>query len=179
MRLWRLGLPLLLLGLGLAGCRLPWPGGPSPQERQEAARAERNRRDRDRCLRDRELVGQQLAQLNATRRELARIRSSAYVPSPRPEAPDPALALRFSQADQELDAVRHQEALALWRQAESQRYDDWLRNHTTLQQRLEQQERRELEQLRQRNSSLFEPADPSRLNPRAVEKYSRCDPARF
>jgi hypothetical protein len=176
---WRFSLALLLLGLGLAACRLPQVGGPSPQEREQTGKAERNRRDRERCLRDRELVGQQLAQLSATQRELARVRASTYVPSPRPEAPDPALAPRFSQADQELDALRHQEALALWRQGESQRYDAWLQTHTTLQRRLELQERREMEQLRRRNSSLFEPTDPSRLNPRAVEKYSNCDPARF
>ncbi len=176
---WRIGLALLL-SLGLtAACRLPWTGGPSPQQRQAAELAERNRRDLERCLRDQDRVRQELAQLGTTRRELGRIQAESYGPSPRPLAPDPALAARFSQADQELDAVRYQEALARWRQAESQRYDDWLQSHTTLQRRLEDQERRQIEQLRLRNSSLFEATRPNQLNPKAVEKYSSCDPARF
>jgi hypothetical protein len=170
-------LPLVLL---LASCQQrPAPSSPSPQEREAAARAERNRRDLERCLRDREAVQRQLAELTQTRRQLAQVKTDVYVAAPRPRPMDPALAARFSLADQELDTIRHQEAVARWRQEEGRRYAEWLRQHTVLQQRLEKQERQELNRLRSLNSSLFDKAEPNRLVQPAVEKYSSCKPESF
>lgn len=169
-------LPLVLL---LASCQQRPAPSPSPQQRAEAARAERNRKDLERCLRDRDSLRRQLAELNRTRRQLAQVKADVYVAAPRPRPMDPALAARFSLADQELDAIRHQQAVARWRQEESRRYAEWLQAHTVLQQRLEKQERQELSRLRSLNSSLFETAEPNRLAQTAVEKYSSCKPESF
>jgi chaperonin cofactor prefoldin len=169
-------LPLVML---LASCQQRPAPSPSPQEREAAARAERNRKDLERCLRDRDAVQRQLAELSRTRRQLAQVKTDVYVAAPRPRPMDPALAARFSLADQELDTIRHQEAVARWRQEGSRRYAEWLQQHTLLQQRLEKQERQEVNRLRSLNSSLFDKAEPNRLVQPAVEKYSSCKPESF
>jgi DNA repair exonuclease SbcCD ATPase subunit len=169
-------LPLVLL---LVSCQQRPAPSPTPQERQAAAQAERNRKDLDRCLRDRDGLRRQLAELRQTRRQLAQVKADVYVAAPRPRPMDPALAARFSLADQELDNIRYQQAVARWRQEEGRRYAEWLQQHTSLQQRLEKQELQELNRLRQLNSSLFDPAEPNALVQTAVEKYSSCKPERF
>jgi hypothetical protein len=175
----RRGLPLALLVLVASACQPGQPPEPSPQEREAAARAERNRRDQERCLRDRDALRRQLDELRFTQKELARVKAEVYAPAPRPRPIDPALAARFSQADQELDSIRHQKALERWRDDERRRYGEWMEKHTTLQGRLEQQERQQLAALKTLNSSLFEAAQPDQLSQSAVAKYSSCDPDLF
>jgi hypothetical protein len=176
--LWR-ALPLALLVLVASACQLGRPPEPSPQEREAAALAERNRRDQERCLRDRDALRRQLDELRFTQQELARVSAEVYVPESRPRPIDPALAARFSQADQELDSIRHQRALERWRDDERRRYGEWMEKHTSLQQRLELREREQLAALKALNSSLFEPNHPNRLSKAAVAKYSSCDPELF
>ena len=175
----RRALPLALLALAASACQLGRPPQPTAQQRAEQLRAERNRLDLERCERDRDQLNRQLAELRYTQRELARVQAETYGPAPRPRPMDPALAARFSLADQELDSIRHQHALASWREEESRRYSEWLQSHTSLQRRLEEQERSQLDGLRKRNSSLFDPQEPRRLAAAAVEKYSSCNPALF
>lgn len=167
-------LPLLLL---LASCQRQQ--APGPQQRAAAARAERDRLDLERCRRDQERLRTQVAALERTSSALAELEGRPYAPAPRPQPIDPALAERFSVADQELDSIRHQQAVERWQQEESSRYAAWLERHGREQQQLEEQLRQQRRQLKGLNSSLFEPGRPDRLRPAVVEKYSRCAPARF
>lgn len=176
----RLALPLLLgIAVAVAACQPAKPPEPTAEEKAAAARAERNRRDLERCLRDRDTLSKQLDELRFTREELARVKAETYVPTARPKPLEPALAARFSLADQELDSLRYQQALDSWQQAEQQRYGVWMQRHTSLQRRLEERQRRQLSDLKALNSSLFDPSSPDQLSQAAVAKYRNCDPALF
>ena len=174
-----LALPLLLLALVASACQPAKPPEPTAAQKAAAARAAQQRLDQQRCLRDRDTLRQQLNALRSTEVELARARAETYVPTPRPQPLDPALEARFSQADQELDSVRYQQALDSWQQAERQRYGAWTQRQSSQRQRLEERQRRQLTSLKALNSSLFDPAKPEQLSQAAVTKYSSCDPARF
>jgi len=175
-RLW----PLLLLMAGLlTACQPGRPPAPTAAERQAALTAEGQRRELERCNRDRDELRRQLEALRFTQRQLARVRSENYVPSARPQPLDPELEARFSLADQELDSLRHEQALERWRAEERQRSRAWRERHGSLLQGLEQRQREQLQELRALNSSLFEPDQPQRLRPAAVARYSSCDPKLF
>jgi hypothetical protein len=174
-----LALPLLLLALVASACQPAKPPEPTAAQKAAAARAERSRRDQQRCLEDRDTLRQQLKALRSTQAELARVRGETYVPTQRPQPLDPALEARFSQADQELDSVRYQQALDSWQEAERQRYRAWRQRQSSQQLQLEERQRRQLTSLKTLNSSLFDPANPQQLSQAAVSKYSSCDPARF
>jgi hypothetical protein len=174
-----LALPLLMLLLATAACQPGRPPEPTAEQKAAAARAAQKRLDQQRCLRDRDSLRQQLNALRSTQAELARVKAEAYVPAARPQPPDPALEARFSLADQELDNLRHQQALANWEQAERQRYREWKWGQSSRRQRLEERQRQQLADLKALNSNLFDPAAPGQLSQPAVARYSSCDPARF
>lgn len=174
-----LALPLLVLLLAVAACRPARPPEPTAEQKAAAARAAQKRLNQQRCLRDRDSLRQQLSALRSTQAELARVKAEAYVPTPRPKPIDPAVEARFSLADQELDSLRHQEALANWQRAERQRYRDWKWGHTRQLQRLDERQTRQLAALKALNSNLFDPAAPGQLSQAAVARYSSCDPALF
>lgn len=176
---WQRSAGFALLLLLVVSCQPSQPPKPTAAEQAAAAEAERNRRDLERCQRDRLAVRKQVDELRFTQRELAQLKAEAYVPTTRPTPIDPALAARFSLADQELDSVHYQQSLETWQQAERQRYSQWMQRHTSLQRRLEERQRRQLSALKALNSSLFDPAQPEQISQAAVSKYSSCDPTLF
>ena len=171
-RLLPLLLPLLLLACQRQATL-------TPQQQAALGRSERDRLDLERCRRDQANLREALKSLERTDAELEALRGRSYEPAPRPEAPDPALAERFSVADQELDAVRHQEELESWRRQEDSRYAAWLQSRSNERQRLETLQRQQRQRLRALNSSLFDPSKPDQLRAVVVRKYSSCEPRQF
>ena len=167
----------LLLTLLLTACERLAP--PGPEQREAASRAERDRQDLQRCRRDQGQLRQQLTALERSGAALEQLRRSYYSPTPRPQAPDPNLAKRYSVTDQELDTLRYSEELERWRQQESDRYDRWLQGHRSELERLQALQREQRRSLRALNSSLFDPAKPDQLRPAVVRKYSDCQAPQF
>ena len=168
---------LLALAGGLFGC------GPSPEEQREAAERERQqqqaRAQLERCRRDRPAIIQLSQALERHSRDLKRLNAERYLPAPRPEPPDPALAARFTQADQELDELRYRERLRTWQAAEQARYARWLDEQRSRRERLRTQVGQDASQLRRLAPELLKGDAGSTLLPEAVARAGRCDPADF
>jgi len=77
-------------------------------------------------------------QLQAESQALTALAKKPYVPSPAPEPPDPALASRYSQLDQQLDDERYAAELDAWRLREDQRRQRWNGTQGERRQRLQQ-----------------------------------------
>lgn len=170
-------LSLLALVGGLLGC------GPSPEEKRQAAERERQqqlaRAQLERCRRDRPAVIQLSQALERHSRDLTRLNAERYLPAPRPQPPDPALAARFTQADQELDELRYRERLRTWQAAEQERYARWLDEQRSRRERLRAQVGQGADQLRRLAPQLLKGDAGSTLLPDAVARAGRCDPADF
>lgn len=180
MRIRRLALPLLVLlglGAGLAAC------GPSPEEQRAAAERQRQIRqaqaDLERCRRDQAAVQRLSSAIERRSRELNQISAARYEASARPQRPDPALAARFTQADQELDELRYRERLRTWEAAEQQRYGRWLQDQSSRQDRLRGEQESDASQLRRIAPHLMAAPSGSALKPDALAPAIRCRPADF
>ena len=180
MPLERPGLRLLaLLGLGasLVSC------GPKPEQQRQAAEREQQHRQAqsqlERCRRNQTDVQRLTAAIERHTRELGEAKAARYQPTARPEPPDPALAARFTQADQELDELRYRERLRAWEEAEQRRYGRWLDEQTSRRNRLRAQMDNDANLLRRIAPELMAAAGGSALKPEAVTRASRCDPTDF
>jgi len=78
-------------------------------------------------------------QREADTQALTALAREPYPPSPVPEPPDPELAKRYSQLDQQLDDERYAAELQAWRLRENQRRQRW--NETQRDRRLRLQQR--------------------------------------
>jgi hypothetical protein len=118
---------LLVSVLLLPGCSPWWQRQPaSPDKLQQQCKA----LDRERQSLDQ--------QRQADAQGLAAIAAEVYQPSPAPKAPDPDVASRYSQLDQQLDDERYNAELDAWRLREQQRRQRWLEGQTERRQRLQQ-----------------------------------------
>jgi len=122
--------PWLLLAsvvLLLTGCSPWWQRQPASRDKlQPQCKA---------LARERQDLEQQL---QADAQGLAAIAAEVYQPSPAPKAPDPDVASRYSQLDQQLDDERYNAELNAWRLREQQRRQRWLEGQTERRQRLQQ-----------------------------------------
>jgi len=171
-------LPVLLgLGAGLAAC------GPSPEEQRATAERQRQLRqaqaELERCRRDQAAVQRLSNAIERSSRELNQISAARYEASARPQRPDPALAARFTQADQELDELRYRERLRAWEVAEQQRYARWLQDQSSRQDRLRVQLESDASQLRRIAPDLMAAPNGSALRPDALLRATRCRPVDF
>jgi hypothetical protein len=120
---WLRGVSVLLL----PGCSPWWQRRPaSPDKLQQQCKA----LDRERQSLDQ--------QRQADAQGLAAIAAEVYQPSPAPKAPDPDVASRYSQLDQQLDDERYNAELDAWRLREQQRRQRWLDGQNKRRQRVQQ-----------------------------------------
>jgi len=77
-------------------------------------------------------------QLQTESQALAALTKEPYAPSPAPEPPDPVMASRYSQLDQQLDDERYAAELDAWRLREDQRRQRWNDTQRERRQRLQQ-----------------------------------------
>ncbi|MBM5802089.1 MAG: hypothetical protein FJ077_14980 [Cyanobacteria bacterium K_DeepCast_35m_m2_023] len=146
----------------LAGCANWW---------QHQQKTREQHLERERCLQRRTLISQRLVPIEADQRALAQIRAERYVPTPRPLPPDPALASRYSQLDQQLDQERYLDRLGAWRWRERQRRQRWQQTQNERATRVQRQRRRHL--------ALLAAVDPQLVSADAIHasrvaQLSRC-----
>ena len=152
-----------LLALTLLGCN-----GAERQRREQAAVAERQLRDLvSRCRGQQPAVQQRLQELSSSEAALSQLSQQRYSPLPRPTAPDPAVLVRFTREDQELEQERYQQSLASWRQADGAERQRWETKQAT---RLEELTERKL----QTTQSLQKLGVAANLAARTA--WKRCDP---
>jgi len=123
-------LPWLLVAsvvLQLQGCSPWWQRQPASQDKlQQRCKA---------LERERQSLAQQR---QADAQGLAAIAAGVYQPSSAPKAPDPDMASRYSQLDQQLDDERYNAELDAWQLREQQRRQRWLEGQTERKQRVQQ-----------------------------------------
>ena len=123
-------LPWLLLVsvvLLLPGCSPWWQRQPAGQDKlqQHCKALARERQDLEQ-------------QRQADSQGLVAIAAEVYQPSPAPKAPDPDVASRYSQLDQQLDDERYNAELDAWRLREQQHRQRWIERQSERQQRVQQ-----------------------------------------
>jgi hypothetical protein len=123
-------LPWLLLVsvvLMLQGCSPWWQRQPASQDQlQQRCKA---------LKREHQSLAQQR---QADAQGLVAIAAEVYQPSSAPKAPDPDVARRYSQLDQQLDDERYNAELDAWRLREQQRRQRWLEGQNERKQRVQQ-----------------------------------------
>lgn len=112
----------------LAGCTPWWQRHPTsqPEGRQPHCQA---------LAAQQQLLEQQR---QADAQALTALAREPYPPSPVPEPPDPELAKRYSQLDQQLDDERYDAELDAWRLREKQRRQRWTESQRDRRLRLQQ-----------------------------------------
>lgn len=167
---------LIALVALVGGCqgRLPWEQS-DQQRRSQVALL--------RCQQDQAAVVAQVGAIRGLQGKLKQLQAESFVPPVKPSPMDPELAQRYTQEDRDLDEERYQRSLRDWEQLHAERYHLWLRDHTQRERRLELNIQQKAHQLRLLNGALLK-SDPSqpgalRLQSRAVETYSRCNPEAF
>jgi hypothetical protein len=172
-----------LLVSGLLASGLLVSCGPSAQQRREAqARAEQLQRalaQLQRCRRDQPRVSQLGQEVTRHSNQIRALNAERYVPSPRPEPPDPLLASRFTQEDRELDELRYRERLSAWEALEQQRYGRWLSDQQGQRDRLRKLLESDATKLKQIAPELFTSSGQPLLKPDALARATRCSPADF
>ena len=146
----------------LAGCGAWW---------RYQHRAMQQRLAHERCLQKRSAIAQRLEPIKADQEALATIAAEPYVPTPRPQPPDPALASRYSLLDRQLDEERHAEQVRAWTERERQRRERWLDNQRQRSARVEQQLRRHLAELAALDASLV---TGDTVNRQQLNRARRC-----
>lgn len=168
---------ILLFSATLVAC------GPSAQQRREQQareqRQEQARAQLERCRRNQATVSRLSQAIMQSGKQLSELGSQLYTPSPRPEPPDPVLALRFTQEDRELDELRYQDRLRRWETSEQQRYSRWLTDQQSQSENLRNQLEVDATKLRQIAPELLASSGTAPLKADAVTRATRCSPGDF
>jgi hypothetical protein len=121
---WLLVVSVVLM---LQGCSPWWQRQPASQDQlQQRCKA---------LKREHQSLAQQR---QADAQGLVAIAAEVYQPSSAPKAPDPDVARRYSQLDQQLDDERYNAELDAWRLREQQRRQRWLEGQNERKQRVQQ-----------------------------------------
>lgn len=169
----------LCLGLCLAivGC------GPSGEQNRQAAleqqRQQLARQGLEKCRRDQASLKALLSAIERQQDQLRQLQSARYQSTSQPQPPDPALAARFSREDRELDELRYQERLRAWQMAEQRAYGHWLEAQASQKEQLRRENQNLNSQLRRLNPALFKSSSDVQIDPNAIKRASRCEPADF
>jgi len=169
----------LCLGLCLTivGC------GPSGEQNRQAAleqqRQQLARQGLENCRRDQAPLKALLSAIESQQDQLRQLQSARYQSTSQPQPPDPALAARFSREDRELDELRYQERLRAWQMAEQRAYGHWLEAQASQKEQLRRESQNLNSQLRRLNPALFKSSSDVQIDPNAVKRASRCEPADF
>ena len=169
----------LCLGLCLAivGC------GPSGEQNRQAAleqqRQQLARQGLENCRRDQAPLKALLSAIERQQDQLRQLQSAQYQSTSQPQPPDPALAARFSREDRELDELRYRERLQAWQMAEQRAYGQWLEAQASQREQLRRESQSLSSQLRRLNPALFKSSSDVQIDPNAVKRASRCEPADF
>lgn len=170
----------LCLGLCLAivGC------GPSGEQNRQAAleqqrRQQLARQGLEKCRRDQAPLKALLSAIERQQDQLRQLQSARYQSTSQPQPPDPALAARFSREDRELDELRYQERLQAWQMAEQRANGHWIEAQASQKEQLRRESQNLNSQLRRLNPALFKSSRDVQINPEALKRASRCEPADF
>jgi hypothetical protein len=163
--------------LALVGC------GPSGEQNRQAAleqqRQQLARQGLENCRRDQAPLKALLSAIESQQDQLRQLQSARYQSTSQPQPPDPALAARFSREDRELDELRYQERLRAWQMAEQRAYGHWLEAQASQKEQLRRESQNLNSQLRRLNPALFKSSSDVQIDPNAVKRASRCEPADF
>lgn len=170
----------LCLGLCLAivGC------GPSGEQNRQAALEQQRqqqlaRQGLENCRRDQAPLKALLLAVERQQDQLRQLQSAQYQSTSQPQPPDPALAARFSREDRELDELRYRERLQAWQLAEQRAYGHWLEAQASQREQLRRESQSLNSQLKRLNPALFKSSSDIQIDPNAVKRASRCEPADF
>jgi hypothetical protein len=131
------------------------------------------------CRRDQAPLKALLSAIESQQDQLRQLQSAQYQSTSQPQPPDPALAARFSREDRELDELRYRERLRAWQMAEQRAYGNWLETQASQREQLRRESQSLSSQLRRLNPALFKSSSDVQIDPNAVKRASRCDPADF
>jgi len=165
------------LCLAIAGC------GPSGEQNRQAALEQRRqqlaRQGLEKCRRDQAALKALLSAIERQQDQLRQLQSAQYQGTSQPQPPDPALAARFSRDDRELDELRYRERLQAWQLAEQRAYGHWLEAQASQREQLRRESQSLSSQLRRLNPALFKSSSDVQIDPNALKRASRCEPADF
>ncbi len=170
-----LGLPILLLAIGLSACQGPGPADkptavtPAPQleaaQRQAQAQL---------CRQTNRTVSAELAALRQAELRLSRLRQQGEpVASDRPVW-DEALEQRYSEQDRELDRQRYERQLALWQQQQTEGQRAWEPRHRQELAEAQNQLNAKVSSLRRRRHDLFTGPTSIEVNPVVLAQIQHC-----
>jgi len=128
-------------------------------------------RAHQRCLAQRQRIALALQPLSADQQALATLAAERYTPSPRPPAPDPRLAERFSQLDREIDQERYNQQLQAWRRRETAARGRWQQTHSERVNRVKARLAQHTAALAALNGALVSGGKP---DPAAIRRLSDC-----
>jgi hypothetical protein len=176
--------PAFSLAISLALCLAIVGCGPSGEQNRQAALEQQRqqqlaRKRLENCRRDQAPLKALLLAIERQQDQLRQLQSSQYQSKSQPQPPDPALAARFSREDRELDELRYRERLQAWQMAEQRAYGHWLEAQASQKQQLRRESQNLSSQLRRLNPALFKSSSDVQIDPNAVKRASRCEPADF
>jgi len=175
--------PASSLALCLGLCLALVSCGPSGEQKRQAAleqqRQQLARQGLENCRRDQAPLKALLLAIERQQDQLRQLQSAQYQGTSQPQPPDPALAARFSREDRELDELRYRERLQAWQLAEQRAYGHWLEAQASQREQLRRESQSLSSQLRRLNPALFKSSSDVQIDPNALKRASRCEPADF
>lgn len=175
--------PASSLALCLGLCLALVSCGPSGEQKRQAAleqqRQQLARQGLENCRRDQAPLKALLLAIERQQDQLRQLQSAQYQGTSQPQPPDPALAARFSRDDRELDELRYRERLQAWQLAEQRAYGHWLEAQASQREQLRRESQSLSSQLRRLNPALFKSSSDVQIDPNALKRASRCEPADF
>lgn len=175
--------PASSLALCLGLCLALVSCGPSGEQKRQAAleqqRQQLARQGLENCRRDQAPLKALLLAIERQQDQLRQLQSAQYQGTSQPQPPDPALAARFSREDRELDELRYRERLQAWQLAEQRAYGHWLEAQASQREQLRRESQSLNSQLRRLNPALFKSSSDVQIDPNALKRASRCEPADF
>lgn len=131
------------------------------------------------CQRTRPRASQLVAEFRRQQADLDRLRAEVYQPTPRPQAPDPAVLSKLPVYDQELDQERYAQAVQAWQTKETARSAAWDAEHGRLLSVSEARLAAIVADLRALKAGLLTADAVPRLDEQAVRRFADCRPEAF
>ena len=182
---WQL-LPLVLFFLTACGdlrrtllppqeTRSPGSGVVSPRERPAPDASRKQPFHRDRCLRERQALEAQMAELRRSEAMLARVKEETYGPRSSPPRWNEDQESRFRPEDRDADWQRYLQAREEWNRQEGSRLARWKSDHARRVEEAQLRLDRTARSLREQQPDLFTAPGSIEFNPAVVRRLRHCE----
>lgn len=182
--LWQL-LPLVLLSLTACAdlrrllpppqeARSPGHGAISPKDRSAPDTSKKEPFNRDRCLRERQVLESQIAELRRSEALLARVKEERYGPRSSPPRWNEDQESRFRPEDRDADWQNYLKAREEWHRQEGGRQSRWQADHARRLDEAQVRLDRTARSLREQHPDLFTTPGSIEFNPAVVRRLRDC-----